>query len=80
LTRRSADELVTVANAQNQADAEFVQNLLRDAGVPSIVRRSAGAEVPDFLAAGRRDVLVPASLAEITRDALTPADPRPSAS
>jgi pimeloyl-ACP methyl ester carboxylesterase len=80
MTRRSADELVTVASAQNQAEAEFVQNLLRDAAVPSILRRSAGADVPDFLAAGRRDVLVPASLAEIARDALTPADLGPSAS
>lgn len=80
MTRRSADELVKVASAQNQAEAEFVQNLLRDAGVPSILRRSAGADVPDFLAAGRRDVLVPASLAQIARDALTPGDPRPSAS
>ena len=80
MTRRSADELVTVVSAQNQAEAEFVENLLRDAGVPSILRRSAGADVPDFLAAGRRDVLVPASLAEIARDALTPADRGPSAS
>ena len=54
MTRRSADELVKVASAQNQAEAEFVQNLLRDAGVPSVLRRSAGADVPDFLAAGRR--------------------------
>jgi hypothetical protein len=56
MTRRSPDELVTVASAQNQADAGFVQNLLRDAGVPFILRRSAGADVPDFLAAGRREV------------------------
>src|ERR687887_655342 len=70
----------TAASSRNQAEAEFVQNLLRDAGVPSVLRRSAGADVPDFLAAGRRDVLVPASLAEIARDALTPADRGPSAS
>ena len=80
MIHRSADDLVTVASAQNQAEAEFVQNLLRDAGVPSVLRRSAGADVPDFLAAGRRDVLVPASLAQIACDALTPADPAPSAS
>jgi pimeloyl-ACP methyl ester carboxylesterase len=80
MTRRSADELVKVASAQNQAEAEFVQNLLRDAGVPSVLRRSAGADVPDFLAGGRRDVLVPASLADIAHDALTPTDPSPSAS
>jgi len=41
MNRRSADELVTVASAHNQVDAEFVQKLLRDAGVPSILRRSA---------------------------------------
>jgi hypothetical protein len=45
MTRRSAGELVTLASAQDQADAEFVQKLLRDAGVPSILRRSAGAGV-----------------------------------
>jgi hypothetical protein len=61
-------------SAQNQVEPQFVQNLLRDAGVPSVLRRSGGADVPDFRAAGRRDVLVPASLAEIARDALTRAD------
>jgi hypothetical protein len=70
-----ADDLVKVAGAQNQPEAEFIQGILRDAGVPSIVRRSGGADVPDFLAAGWRDVLVPASLAETAREALTPAEP-----
>ena len=69
-----ADDLVKVASAQNQPEAELVQGLLRDAGVPSVVRRSGGADVPDFLAAGARDVLVPVSMADIARDALTPAD------
>jgi hypothetical protein len=73
--RRSADELVKVAGAQNESEAELIQNLLRAAGVVSIVRRSAGADVPDFLAAGRRDVLVARSVADIARDALTPAEP-----
>ena len=68
----SAVDLVKVARAQNQPEAELVQGLLRNAGVPSVVRRSGGADVPDFLAAGARDVLVPASMAEIARDALTP--------
>jgi hypothetical protein len=70
-----ADDLVKVAGAQNQPEAEFIQGLLRDAGVPSIVRRAGGAAVPDFLAAGWRDVLVPASLAQTAREALTPAEP-----
>jgi hypothetical protein len=68
------DDLVKVAGAQNQPEAELIQGLLRDAGVPSIVRRSGGADVPDFLAAGWRDVLVPAALAGRAREALTPAD------
>ena len=66
------DDFVKVAHAQNQAEAELIQGLLRSEGVPSFVRRSAGADVPDFLAAGARDVLVPGSMAEIARDVLTP--------
>ena len=53
-------ELVRVAGARNQAEAEFIQGLLLEEGVPSMLRRSAGFDVPDFLAAGPRDVLVPA--------------------
>ena len=53
--------LVKVASARNQAEAEFIQALLREEGVPSMTRRSAGFDVPDFLAAGPRDVMVPAS-------------------
>jgi hypothetical protein len=52
-------EPVRVATAQNQPEAELVQGLLLEAGVPSLVRRSGGFDVPDFLAAGPRDILVP---------------------
>ena len=45
--------------AQNQPEAELVQGLLLEAGIPSLARRSGGFDVPDFLAAGPRDVLVP---------------------
>jgi hypothetical protein len=51
--------LVRVTWARNQAEGEFIQGLLLEEGVPSILRRSAGFDVPDFLAAGPRDVLVP---------------------
>ena len=51
--------LVKVAWARNQAEAEFIQGMLLEEGVPSMLRRSAGFDVPDFLAAGPRDVLVP---------------------
>jgi hypothetical protein len=52
-------EPVQVATAQNQPEAELVQGLLLEAGIPSLARRSGGFDVPDFLAAGPRDVLVP---------------------
>ena len=62
--------LVRVAGARNQVEAEFIQGLLLEEGVPSLLRRSAGFDVPDFLAAGPRDVLVPESGAEAAREAL----------
>jgi hypothetical protein len=42
--------------------------------VPSTLRRSRGFDVPDFLAAGPRDVLVPASGASTARDVLLESD------
>ena len=71
------DDFVKVAHAQNQSEAELIQGLLRNVGVQSFVRRSAGADVPDFLAAGARDVLVPASMAEFARELLAPQDDDP---
>ena len=66
--------LVTVASARNQAEAELVQNLLLEEGIPSLVRRTGGFDVPDFLAAGPRDILVPASGATAAREVLLQAD------
>ena len=67
-------ELVRVVSAQHQAEAEFVQSLLIEEGIPSMVRRSAGFDVPDFLAAGPRDVMVPVSGLDVARDVLLQAD------
>jgi len=72
-------ELVRVAWGRNQAEAELIQNLLLEEGVPSIARRSPGFDVPDFLAGGPRDVLVPESGAETARAALHQADIDPPA-
>jgi hypothetical protein len=63
-------EPVRVATAQNQPEAELVQGLLLEAGVPSLVRRSGGFDVPDFLAAGPRDILVPRGGEEAAREVL----------
>jgi hypothetical protein len=63
-------ELVKVAHAQNQTEAEFIEGLLLEEGIPSMLRRSRGFDVPDFLTAGPRDVLVPESGAQAAREAL----------
>lgn len=65
-------DLVVVARAQNQAEGELLQNLLRAEGVPSLLRRAPGYDVPDFLVAGPRDVLVPASAEQAAHDVLLP--------
>ena len=73
-------DLVRVAGGRNQAEAEFIQGLLLEEGVPSMLRRSAGFDVPDYLAAGPRDVMVPASGAKTAQDVLLQAEmlePRP---
>ena len=67
-----------VAGGRNQAEAEFIQNILLEEGVPSMLRRTAGFDVPDFLAAGPRDVMVPLAGAEAARDVLLQADLAPA--
>jgi hypothetical protein len=63
-------ELRRVATARHQPEAELIQMLLLEEGVPSTTRRSAGFDVPDFLAAGPRDVMVPESGLEAARAVL----------
>ena len=63
-------EPVKVAWARNQAEAELIQGRLREVGIPSMTRRQAGFDVPDFLAAGPRDILVPDEAAEQAREVL----------
>jgi len=67
-------DLVRVAGAMNQAEAEFVQGLLLEEGIPSTLRRTRGFDVPDMLAAGPRDVMVPASGHSAARDVLLEAE------
>jgi hypothetical protein len=70
LPRYAEGPLVKVGSARNQAEAEMLENLLLEEGIPSLIRRSGGFDVPDFLAAGPRDILVPAAGAEIAREIL----------
>lgn len=72
--RYTEGDLVRVAGAMNQAEAEFVQGLLLEEGIPSTLRRTRGFDVPDMLAAGPRDVMVPASGHAAARDVLLEAE------
>jgi hypothetical protein len=72
--RYARGDPVRVTGARNLAEAELVQGLLLEAGIPSVLRRTRGFDVPDFLAAGPRDVLVPASGYEAARELLSDAD------
>ena len=72
--RYARGDPVRVTGARNLAEAELVQGLLIEHGIPSVLRRTRGFDVPDFLAAGPRDVLVPSSGYEAAREMLRDAD------
>ena len=71
--------LVKVGFARNQPEAEMIAGLLLEEGVPSVIRRTGGFDVPDFLAAGPRDILVAASGEDVARQVLAAADARADA-
>ena len=66
--------LVRVVGASNQTEAEFIQGMLLEEGVPSTLRRTRGFDVPDMLAAGPRDIMVPASGHATAREVLLQAE------
>jgi len=63
-------KLIKVAFATNQAEAEMIQGLLTEHGIPSMLKREPGFDVPDFLAAGPRQILVAEELVEPAREVL----------
>jgi Putative prokaryotic signal transducing protein len=70
--------LVRVGTARNQAEAELIEGLLNEEGIPTLVRRTGGADVPDFLAAGPREILVPQSGAALARELIGTSEPASS--
>jgi len=56
--------------APNETDAQLMEGLLKNASIPALVQRAHGFDIPDFLSAGPRDVLVPGSLLEEARQLL----------
>jgi hypothetical protein len=77
--RYAEGELVKVGWAGNQAEAELIQGLLLENGIPSTLSRSMGFDVPDFLAAGPRDIFVPAAGVEAARELLPDTGMAPAA-
>jgi len=63
-------DLVKVAFARNQAEAEMLQGLLGEVGIPSVLKRSFGFDNPDFLSSGPRDVMVNAGDAQRAKSVL----------
>jgi hypothetical protein len=61
---------VKVAWARNEAESDLIQGLLLEEGIPSSVKRQAGFDVPDMLAAGPRDIMVPEAAVEAARSLL----------
>lgn len=65
---------VRVAVAMHQPEAEMLVALLADAGIPAMFRRTT-FDVPDMLAAGPREILVPADRELEARAVLDPLPP-----
>jgi hypothetical protein len=63
-------KLIKVGFARNQAEGEMLQGLLLDSDIPSILKRSAGFDNPDFLAGGPHDIWVNAQHAREARELL----------
>ncbi len=73
---RARRDWVTVAVAQHQPEAELLANMLAEIEVPVMIRR-ASMDVPDMLAAGPRELLVPAEREIEARALLDPLPDEP---
>jgi Putative prokaryotic signal transducing protein len=63
-------KLVKVAFAPSQMEAEMIQGLLSEHGIPSLVKRGPGFDVPEFMPVGPRQVFVAESAAKQAREVL----------
>ncbi|TCJ19851.1 hypothetical protein E0L93_02530 [Rubrobacter taiwanensis] len=67
---------VKVGSAPNESLALMIEGLLKGQHIPVLIRRSQGFDVPEFLAAGPREILVPAwaepEAREIVEDTVGP--------
>jgi hypothetical protein len=74
----NSGKLVKVAYAQTQMEAEMIQGLLGEHGIPSMLKRAPGFDNPDFLGAGPHQIMVSEVAAEDAREVLkgTPGEHR----
>jgi Putative prokaryotic signal transducing protein len=63
-------KLVKVAFAPSQMEAEMIQGLLSEHGIPSLVKRGPGFDVPEFMPVGPRQIFVTESVAPQAREVL----------
>jgi Putative prokaryotic signal transducing protein len=61
---------VKIAFAPNQVEAEMIQGLLSEHGIPSMLKRGPGFDVPEFMSAGPRQVFVAEGAARKAREVL----------
>lgn len=64
------DDLVKVAFAQSLVEAEMIQGLLAEHGIPSMLKRGPGFDVPELIPAGPRQVFVTRDAAPRAREVL----------
>ncbi len=69
---------VIVAVARHQPEADLLVNLLHDGAIPAYHRRGRGFDVPEFLALGPREVMVPTDRAAEARALLDAPDWTPA--
>ncbi|HEX7059782.1 MAG TPA: DUF2007 domain-containing protein [Solirubrobacterales bacterium] len=62
--------LVKVAFAPSQVEAEMIQGLLSEHGIPSMLKRGPGFDVPEFMPVGPRQVFVAEASAARAREVL----------
>ncbi len=63
-------KLVKIAFAPSQVEAEMIQGLLSEHGIPSMLKRGPGFDVPEFMAVGPRQVFVVEAAATKAREVL----------
>lgn len=63
-SREREPEPVKVAYAANRTEAELIQGILREEGIPSLTRKPNGTFLTDLFGIGARNIVVPAAAEE----------------